>query len=83
MGIVAKLNEMRIPTFADTQPRGFKKQRPYGEWSRASVHRILTNPTYVGLWQFGKTGKVDKRRVKNPDGHRITIEVPAIVDKQL
>jgi site-specific DNA recombinase len=45
----------------------------------ASVHKILTNPVYVGRWRFNrreaKTGRV------KPESEIIEIGVPAIIDR--
>jgi hypothetical protein len=65
-----KLSELRIPTPSDRNPNNLKaKVRPVGEWSFSSVHRILSNETYLGRfsWVIG--------------GESFTVSVPAIIDQ--
>jgi len=42
-----------------------------------SVHRLLTNTTYIGLCRFNQTSS--RTRGKKPDGEVVEIAVPAIV----
>ncbi len=63
-----RLIEMGVPTPADNPLYGSPmKRRKYGEWSKGSVHRILTNRIYVGEFVYGED--------------EIKVEVPAIVDE--
>lgn len=68
--IAVRLSEMRIPTWADTH-RGVPKARGTGNWCTTSVRSILSNPAYMGTWQYGK-GRDDA----------ISVEIPPIVDAQ-
>ncbi|MGD9147756.1 MAG: recombinase family protein, partial [Anaerolineae bacterium] len=83
--IACKLNEMGVPTFADTGTRKpiAPKRRGYGKWARSPIHRMLRNETYAGVWRYGKAKQVDGRWTKNPEEHLLEVEVPAIVPRQL
>lgn len=50
--------------------------------TRSTVGRILGCETYAGTWHYGKWGRKDKRRVRNPKEHLIAVEVPAIVSQE-
>lgn len=87
IGVVKHLSELKIPTYLDTyqaekekqgDPKvGGRKLRGWGEWSRATVHHILTNRTYTGVWQYGKRRIAGKKRLK--DENLIAVNVPAII----
>ncbi len=83
--ITCKLNEMGVPTFADSGTRHpiAPKQRGYGKWARSPVGRILKNETYAGTWHYGKARHKDGKRIQNADDHLIAVEVPAIVSREL
>lgn len=49
-----------------------------GEWSTATVHRILKTETYCGTWHYGKK----KNNRPNDPEHWIGVSVPAIVDRE-
>lgn len=72
-----------VPSYADTRARASRKQRKYGQWNASTVHRILTNETYAGVWHYGK-----RRRKKggawqvHGDGHRLAVQVPAVVSRE-
>lgn len=94
IGVVRKLSKMRIPTYLDTRQaeseakgenkKYGRKTRKWGEWSRASVHRILRNETYAGIWRYGKRGiDADGNRVKNDADHLLDVEVPPIVSREI
>jgi site-specific DNA recombinase len=74
--IARKLTAMAVPTRLDTEPKGGgHKKRGYGEWSRATVAKILRGEVYQGTWHYGKEG-----------GGRDTwlaVSVPPIVDADL
>jgi site-specific DNA recombinase len=78
--ICHKLSAMGVPSPADTN--WFKnlnaKKRKYGEWSKATVRRILTNESYIGTWHFGKRN--GRKNTTNDPDNRITVAVPTIVD---
>lgn len=53
--ITRRLTEEGVPTWRDIHKTGFQKtRRGFGEWSRSSVHKILTNELYVGVWRYEK-----------------------------
>ncbi|MCA9944538.1 MAG: recombinase family protein [Anaerolineales bacterium] len=68
--ICQKLDEAGVPT-----PTSKSKK-----WSHATVSRFLISETYIGVWRYGKYGRTQNGRKKNPNEHTITAEVPAIVD---
>jgi site-specific DNA recombinase len=94
VGIVRKLTEMRVPTYMDNReaeaeengdPRKFgRKKRKWGEWSRGSVHHILTNETYSGIWHYGKRGTdINGRRTLNSKNTTLAVEVPSIISRDI
>ncbi|RPI50748.1 MAG: hypothetical protein EHM56_10445, partial [Chloroflexi bacterium] len=44
----------------------------WARWSRPSLHKLLKNETYAGVWHYGKEGKDEL----------IPVEVPAIVSRE-
>ena len=90
IGIVRRLTERKVPTYMDTyqaemEKRGKRKEggrkiRGWGEWSRASVHHILTNRTYTGVWEYGKRRQAGKKRLRM-DKPLETVEVPPIISE--
>lgn len=84
--IVQRLSGMGIPTRADGDD-GMAKQRGYGQWNRAAIHKMLKRETYQGRWHYGKyreqrtNGR--SRRVENARDHWIAVEVPAIISRDL
>lgn len=91
IGVVNRLNGLKVPTYldtyqADTEKRGIPKEggrkiRGWGEWSRATVHHILTNRTYMGIWEYGKKKQAGTKRYQaKPDA---SVDVPAIVSSEV
>ena len=75
-GITKKLTEMKVPTRKDTMPgRGGHKKQGWGQWSSATVSKILKNEVYRGLWHYGKSGH-DRE-------NWICVEVSAIIEDEL
>jgi site-specific DNA recombinase len=70
-GVTNYLDAHTIPSCTDlrghTQSR---KTRGYGEWSIATVSKIVSNETYTGIWTYAN----------NPD---LAVEVPALIDPML
>jgi site-specific DNA recombinase len=79
MGSIAnKLTGMRIPTRLDTMPkRGGIKKRGYGQWSRATVGKILSREAYIGTWYYGKGNNG-----RAPREQWLAVEVPPLVDTE-
>ncbi|MBU0495295.1 MAG: recombinase family protein [Chloroflexi bacterium] len=83
--IARNLWEENILTKGDTSAVVFKKAGP-AAWSPSTVRRIISNPTYKGVWHYGKTrtfrenGKKVQRRA--PESEWIAVPVPAIVDEE-
>ena len=78
-----KLNAMQAPTYADLRKEGQGKLRPYGEWSRAQIGRILARETYAGTWHFRKNAKQNGKVVPRPPEEHLPVEVPAIIDRKV
>jgi site-specific DNA recombinase len=50
-------------------------------WRLTTVARILHNPIYTGVAEWGKTQRLDKSSVvPRPQNERIQVKVPAIID---
>ena len=84
-GIARKLSAMNILTFTDTRTRKVGRKRKAhrrGKWSRGTVHRMLTNETYIGVWRYGKRNNRDGRWKKNPSDHHLIVKVPEIVSRE-
>jgi site-specific DNA recombinase len=60
--------------------RGFRT-RLGARFGVASVHKILTNPLYVGRWRFNQR-EAKSGRAKS-DNEVIKIAVPAIIERKL
>jgi site-specific DNA recombinase len=57
--IARRLSERRLPTKDDSA--GYtKRKNEYGVWGKSTVHRILTNEVYAGVWHWGRTRKTSK-----------------------
>jgi len=77
--IARKLSQMRVPTWQDVHGR-LSKKRKHGEWADATITLILSNETYIGLWHYGKH---KSPRERNPRSQWITVNVPAIISREL
>jgi site-specific DNA recombinase len=62
--IARKLTSLGIPTRGDKRKHVAKK-RGKGVWQPATVHKILGNETYTGVWHFGKTKMVNDGKSYN------------------
>jgi len=80
MGAIARrLSELRIPTRLDTMPtRGGAKKRGYGQWSRATVAKILSREVYIGTWYYAKWNNGRQ----NPRDWWLAVEVPPLVERE-
>lgn len=56
------------------------KKLGFGQWSKSTVHGMLTNETYAGVWRYSKR---INGRTKNPIDTQTVITVPAIVSRDL
>ncbi|MFU8774048.1 MAG: recombinase family protein, partial [Anaerolineales bacterium] len=74
--ITRKLTELHVPTRLDTiKGKGGFKKKDWGEWSRATVGKILGNEVYIGNWYYGKDG--------HDHSEWLVVRVPAIIDKDV
>lgn len=67
--IADRLTANGVPSWADLHTKVTHKVQPKGHWSKGSVHQILRNRTYTGVWEYG-----------HPP---ILVTVPQIISKQL
>lgn len=74
--IARKLNKLGI-----LPPSAAKKTKTprATNWNQAQVYRIIKNETYAGTWRYGKRNRYGK----NPKEHHITVEVPAIISREV
>jgi site-specific DNA recombinase len=93
-GIAQRLTSMKVPTYMDKKEvddpstgkktRHGSKRRKYGEWSLGSVHHILVNETYSGVWHYGKRSQnTEGLRHKNDHANMIPVLVPSIIPPEL
>lgn len=82
--IAKLLHEQRTLTRGDLY-EGVYKKAGAGAWSPQTVERIVSSPTYKGIWHYGKTrrekvnGKTVQRKI--PESEWITVPIPAIIDE--
>ncbi|HEY5729507.1 MAG TPA: recombinase family protein [Anaerolineales bacterium] len=74
--IARRLTEMGVPIPPVTG-------RPSRKWSRTTVNRIVSSKTYIGVWYYGKNGSHNGAKFRNPEEHWLSVEIPAIVEKEL
>ena len=78
--IADKLTGMNVPTWADVHSENGttvgNRKRGFGDWSPATISKILKNPTYAGTWIYGKRGA---HGVRNPAESLISVQVPPII----
>ena len=84
MGVPTSLDNLRKESVEKGKPQKFgKKTRGAAEWSAGSIFHMLTNRTYIGIWQYGKRGVGgDGKRQNNPESHLVSLEVPPIVSPE-
>jgi site-specific DNA recombinase len=78
--ITRRLTKMAIPTPGDSQ--NLNKKRGYGEWSRTTVHTMLKNEAYVGVWYYGKTRGTKHERRPRPKAEQIAVSIPPIIPRE-
>ena len=82
--IAKRLSEMGVPTPAESRPNeNRKRKRQTGIWNEETVHNILKNETYSGLWHYGK--RIGQYGVggARPKEEQIVVNVPTIVSREL
>ncbi|NEU15034.1 recombinase family protein, partial [Methylobacterium sp. BTF04] len=58
--------------------RGYRTRRG-ARYGVATVHKILTNPVYIGEWVFNRRSA--KTQIEKPKAEQIVIAVPAIIER--
>jgi site-specific DNA recombinase len=80
--IAKRLTTMGVPTYFDIhREQGGYKKRGYSNWAVDTVSDILGNETYAGIWHYSKRGKGSRKF--NPREHWLSLEVPAIVSREI
>ncbi len=79
--IQVRLNQLHVPTYVDQRQTIRTKLKPYGEWGRSQIGRILSSETYAGVWHYRKFTTKHGKRVATPQEERLGVEIPAIVDR--
>jgi site-specific DNA recombinase len=78
--VARRLTEMGIPT--PSNARGLFQGKNQG-WRGEVIREILISETYCGLWRYGKNiGKSGRGGKRQPEEH-ITVNVPAIVSREI
>jgi site-specific DNA recombinase len=78
-GIALHLANMGI-----LSPRQNMKQRvcKNTNWTPSTVNRVISNETYAGTWHYLKMVKRENKMYNRDASEHITIDVPAIVDRE-
>ncbi len=79
--IARKLSEMGAPTPGEVH--GCYRLRQSGIWGELTIHRMLANETYCGIWRYRKTAWKNGREIPRPLDEQFEIRVPPIVDRAL
>lgn len=66
--IAQELTRRKIPTPSDYSKRTVNKKRGVGEWSTATIQRIIKRKAYTGIWEYSKAS-----------GNPIAVSIPAII----
>jgi site-specific DNA recombinase len=82
-GIAARLTRMRVTTPGELKHQDWNRRRPPGVWNTGTIYDILSNPTYCGQWRWGVTRSHDGVVDTSPEKEPTTVDVPAIVDREL
>ncbi len=77
--IARRLSEMRQPTPGEVRLSCQRKRAP-GMWAAVTVHNILRNETYAGVWRYGV--RIGTSNEKYPESEQIKVPVPAIIDRE-
>lgn len=79
--ITNRLNEMKVPLASHTNHRLVNRKRKDILWRPGTVHQILKNETYAGVWYYNKKKKVNGKLVDRDRSEWIAVKVPAIVER--
>ncbi|MBV7334661.1 recombinase family protein [Chloroflexi bacterium TSY] len=83
--IAKRLTEMEIPPSLSSGKRKHDSTKAIinkGVWNPSSVHKILKNEVYIGIWTYRKYHKVDGIAVPSSSEEQITVKVPALIDEE-
>jgi site-specific DNA recombinase len=79
--VARKLTGLCVPTYADRRNEKHLKKSPTGAWSSRSVHGILSNEAYAGIWTYSKMKRVDGHVVRNGADEMVKVTIPAVVSQ--
>jgi site-specific DNA recombinase len=80
--IADRLTDLAIPRPGEST--SWKRTRGKSRtWVHIAVQRIIGSETYAGVWRYGKTVRGSGKRDKRPIDEQISIDVPAIVSREL
>jgi site-specific DNA recombinase len=75
--ILDKINNMDIPTYADTTKFLHIKRRSSMQWSKGTIYHILRNPLYKGMYNHNIAANYNENQASIEE---INIIIPAIID---
>lgn len=78
--IACRLSAMKVPTPCSRNNRKCVRK---GMWSRTTLHHMLTNELYIGVYRYGKVTHKEGRRIKCPDKEHIVLSIPPLVSQNL
>jgi site-specific DNA recombinase len=83
--IAQRLSALAIPTPGDTiEERAHLRQRPFGDWTRYMILRLLKESAYMGTYYHYRTKKIGgKTKFNTNKDEWVGVPVPAIIDKSL
>jgi site-specific DNA recombinase len=81
--IIRRLKELEIPTRHDLRGDSRVKLTDRFCWSLPTLHNLLSDETYTGVWHYGKETKVNGKKVKRAKSECVAVPVPAIVSRDL
>jgi len=77
--IVKRLENMKVPTYADINEISYMKERNVGQWYRGYIYHILRNPLYKGVHSHNITIDYNEQ----PFSEEISIAIPRIIEPHI
>lgn len=82
IALTRKLSGLKIPTPGENRG-GMRRKRGARPWSKATVHKILANETYIGLWHYSKRIAANGKRGYRQKDEQIVVNVPPIIEHDM
>ncbi len=84
-GIAKKLTDMQIPTPHESRNCSIGGRGPNrsGVWNISTIHKIVSNETYAGVWRYGSRKGRNGRDGHRPLTEQISVSVPHIIDREM